>query len=153
MTANFVTAEDEINSMFLAGWRAGAPAIVGYEPEIRWTGKQELNTPGTDKHWCRFGVQQVDSAQVAMGTRSNNAEGARRYTDYGFLIVELFCPKSDGAAWMNGKRLAQMAREIFRGKSTPSCVWFRNVRIIPIAPETNFYRLHVIADYEYDEIK
>lgn len=148
----YIAAYDQMHQMFTQGVNAGASAILGYVPEMRFLGVQKRENPPTDKFWIRFTVVSLTTPQSGVGVNSSQT-GSRKYTDYGYLMAEVFCPKSSPTAWRQGQLLATMIRDLFRGTETEGCVWFRNPRINPIDPVDNFYRLHVIADYEYDDHK
>lgn len=146
---NYGKAIDEMFSLFLEAWKAGAPEVLGLEeaPEIVWPG-QDGKLPDMTKYWCRVSQQTVLEEQTALADN----EGKKRYTTSGLIFVQLFCPKSDASAMAKGKKLAPVARNAFRGKTTSGKVWFRRARIQELTPEDNAYRFNVVAEYEYDEI-
>jgi len=137
-------AKDAIFSKFLEIWEGGASVIVGYEPEIFWPDSEPNDNPYLDKYWVKVSKETLDEEQSSF----KNSTGVKLYTSKGFIYVELYCPKSDNLADVNGAELAVLVRDGFRGAS--SGVWFRNSRVKEIEPD-NFFRLNVIADYEYDE--
>jgi len=148
MTTTYVEAIDQIFSLFNSAWVANSSAIAGYVPEVRWPGVEETGTPDASKFWARVSQQTVLEEQATLS--DNN--GKRRYTADGLIFVQLFCPKSDVEAMDKGRKLAVIARNSFRGKTTSGKVWFRNARINELAPEESAYRFNVVAEYEYDEV-
>lgn len=148
MTTTYVEAIDQMFSLFNSAWNAETTAIVGYVPEVRWPGVEEPGTPDASKYWARVSQQTVIEEQTTIG----DSNGKRRYTASGLIFVQIFCPKSEAAAMENGRNLAVIARNSFRGKTTSGKVWFRNARINELAPEESAYRFNVVAEYEYDEI-
>lgn len=154
MSATYPQAIDEIFALFKAAWDANAASIVGsaVPPTIIWKGVEPKDGPPINEFFARIATQQVGEPQSTF--KSGVAEdSSRRYTANGLVIVQLFLPMSDSQAMRKGLLLGQMVKEAFRGKSTASCVWFRNARINDaIPPEENLYRLNVIAEYEYDEV-
>lgn len=148
MTTTYEEAKDEIYSQFFAAWVAGSAAIVGYVPEVRWQNLEEATKPDQSKYWARVSTQSVDEPQANLGA---DAEGKRRYTGLGLVFVQIFVPKTEGNDY-KGAKLAELARNAYRGKKTTGGVWFRNVRINNLEPEELFYRFNVVAEYEYDEI-
>ncbi len=148
MTTDYVSAVDQMFSLFLAAFTAGAPAIAGYMPEIRWQNVDEGTTPDASKYWCRVSQQTVIEEQTALA----GSDGKTRYTASGLIFVQLFCPIADISASSKGRKLAVIARNAFRGKTTSGKVWFRNVRINELPKETSAIRFNVVAEYEYDEI-
>lgn len=147
MTATYPQAIDEMYGLFNAAWTAGAPAIVGYLPEVRWSGVEKEGAPETKKYWCRVSSQTVIERQI---TFRNGTD--KRYQTDGLLFVQIFAPMSDAKSMENLRSLAVVARNAFRGKTTSSMIWFRNVRINEFGPDSKAYRCNVVAEYQYDEI-
>jgi hypothetical protein len=141
-------AVDQIFGIFKTAWDAGASAIVGYTPEVLYPGVEEPKTMPKDKYWSRISQQTADEPQTGM----RNGENGQRYTTSGLVFVQIFCPKSESLGLTNGRLLANLARNSYRGNATDCKVWFRNARIVELDPEENWYRLNVVAEYEYDEI-
>jgi len=150
MTAVYNEARDQMFALFEAAWQANAPAIATYEPEIRWQGRERQEVPASDQFWCRVSAQSVSETQ---STLSDCVEepGRKRYTSSGLIFVQLFGPKEE-EDYEKLEQLAIVARNAFRGKTTPGKVWFRNARINTIPEEVDFYRLNAVAEYEYDEV-
>jgi len=150
MSLTYSEAVDEMFALFLTAWNAGSSAIAGYIPEIRWQGKEDPSTPDSSKFWCRVSVQSVFEEQA--GVSALPSVGKRRYESSGLLFVQIFCPKSKADSFAVGRKLAELAKATYRGKTTPCKVIFQNVRINELPIENLSYRFNVIAEYEYDEI-
>ncbi len=149
MTTTYSNAIDEINAVFWQDWNsAKTSSVVGYVPDIRWQNVEEPSIPDGSKFWGRVSTQTVFEEQTSLAGN----ESKKRYTSSGLVFVQIFCPKSNAQANEFGKKLAEVARNSFRGKSTPSKVWFRNARINELSPEDLFYRFNVVAEFEYDEL-
>jgi len=140
-------AIDEIFGIFNAAWLDNSAAVVGYVPEVRWPGVEEPEKPDLSKFWARVSQQTVIEGQSSL----RNGDAGQRYTTDGLVFVQIFCPKSDSLGMTNGRKLAIIARNSFRGNATSGQVWFRNARINELPPEENWYRFNVVAEYEYDE--
>ena len=140
-------AIDEIFGIFNAAWLAESAAVAGYIPEVRWPGVEEPEKPDLAKFWARVSQQTVIEGQSSL----RNGDAGQRYTTDGLVFVQIFCPKSDSLGMTNGRKLAIIARNGFRGNATSGQVWFRNARINELPPEENWYRFNVVAEYEYDE--
>lgn len=140
----------EISQAFQDGWAANAAAIVGYVPEIRWFGQEEGSLPDGSKYWARHSVESVFEEQTSLATMVGKP-GQKRYTQTGLVFVQLFCPKEAINVAQNGRLLAEVAKAVYRGKRV-GCIYFRNVRIIPVDSEKQYYRFNVVAEYEHDEI-
>ncbi len=141
-------ARDEIFAIFKASWDASSAAVTGYIPKIEYQGAQPRNVPDTAKHWCRISIQTVSEKQASF---ARNA-GEKKFTAFGLVYVQIFSPRSENNGFEKGLFLGKIAKKSFRGKSTPGAVWFYNVRLNELTPEDSFYRLNVVAEYEYDEV-
>ena len=148
MPATYEEAIDQLFETFKTAWDADTTAIVGYVPEIRWQGVESPNAPDTSKYWARASQQTVMESQTTLA----NEAGCIRYTAEGIVFIQVFCPKSDSLSMENGRKLAMVGKEGFRGKKTSGGIWFRNVRIQELPAEMKWNRLNVMAEYEYDEI-
>lgn len=145
------TARDEVYALFTTAWNAGSNAIAGHVPEIRYKGVLEDDAPDTSKFWCRISMQTVNENQATLSDCVGVA-GRKKYTAYGLVFIQIFCPRSNSKCFEIGQKLATLARDSFRGKATPNKVWFRNCRINEIPPEDCWERFNVIAEFEYDEL-
>lgn len=142
-------ARDEIFTLFKNAWDLSI-AIAGYVPEIDYQGMQPLAPPDVSKHWCRVSIQTVGEHQASLAN-DGGMPGTRTYTTFGLIFIQIFSPRSASNAFEEGILLGQIAKAAFRGKTTPGKIWFRNVRLNELAPENSFYRLNVVAEFEYDE--
>lgn len=143
-------AYEECTSRFATGWTAGTPAIVGSVPAIRI---KDIETGLIPKaHFCRFSMNTVLEYQSTL----RDGENGQRYTTEGNIIIQVFAYKADAnkqaEAAEYARRLAVVARNIFRGHCFTGGIQFRNVRINNGVTEDNYVRRNVIADFEYDEI-
>jgi hypothetical protein len=143
-------ATSEINRTFFAEWSAGAAAIAGYVPEVRWQNVEKGPIPDASKFWARVTVNEGGEFQATLATNCGTV-GARRFRSYGLVAVQIFCPKSLSTAAETGKKLAQLAKNAFR-KAPESNLAFSNCYTKSLPPEAEYYRFNVIAEYEYDEI-
>lgn len=148
MTTNYTNAVNETFDLFNTAWQANAGGIVDYIPTIYWQGVNVEVAP-TGVYWARIGMVGVAEPQTNIGTQQN---GMRRYTASGLVTVSLFCPMSDAPSMQNGRKLAQVAKAAFRGKTTVSGVLFRNTVIKEIAAQQQVNRFNIVSQYEYDEI-
>ena len=151
MTIEFDQARDEIFTLFNTAWQAETGAVAGYVPEIRWQGVEYRDTPDGSKFWARVTKDTVLEEQTTLST-CEGKPGQKRYTASGLVFVQIFCPKSNTQAFAIGQKLAKIARNAFRGKTTPGKIWFRNVRINELDPEELYYRFNVVTEFEYDEL-
>lgn len=140
-------AIDEMFALFNIAWQAGTSSIVSYIPEIQWPGVEPAVKQDASKYWCRVSQRTVSEEQSCL----KNSEGVTTYTAEGNVFIQLFCPRSDSQSMQLGRKLAVVARNAFRGKTTSGKVWFRNCRIKELDPEEKYNRFNVVCDYQYDE--
>ena len=147
MPLTYDAAADEIYGLLNDAWQAGAAAFnEGEVPRIVWPYKSE-SAPSVDTVWARVSRQTVREGQSTL-----QDDGSKRYTSDGLLFVQIFAPLRDGKAGWRLQRLAMLARDCFRGQSTPGGVWFRNMRIQELKPDAKSYQIKVVTEYQYDEI-
>lgn len=151
MTRTYEAASDEMFSLVKQAWDAGTIAIVGYIPTLYWPGITESATTDGDKFSARITRATVKDIQSTLCTNvgSNNQ---RRFTNYGFLQIQVKCPKSVAQAYVLGGRLAKLLQASLRKHDASGEVWFTNVRFHELPVKDLFYRFDVIADYQYDDI-
>lgn len=133
-------------------WQTGAQQIVGnYTPDIRWPKVEEPVTPDMTKFFARFSTQTVLEGNAGIGDAGSI--GLSMYNTAGLLFVQLFGPMSGDA--QAGDKLEQLAALVvlaYRGITSPSGVWFRNVRNQELTADSKFYRHNVVAEFQYYEI-
>lgn len=147
MTTRYSNAVDEIFDVVNVAWNAGAAAIVGYTPEIRWQGIEEDGLPDSSEFWARISQQTVDRKQTTF------AVSTLRYTVTGLLFVQLFGPKSDVSSMEKLRTLAEMICNALDGVKTDGGVIFRNTRPQELLDDEGFKRINVVSEYEFDEVK
>jgi len=148
MPATYEEAIDQMSAFFKVAWDANTTAIVGYVPEVFWPGVEKENAPDVAKYWARFTQEGVNEEQTTL----TGDAGCQRFTPEGLIVIQVFCPKLDSVSMENGRKLATVGKEAYRGKKTSGGIWFRNVKIKELTPEAKWNRFNVIAEYEYDEI-
>lgn len=143
-------AMDNIRTQFNTAWSAGAAAIAGYVPEVRWQDDKKSWKPPSDKIWCRHAIDSVTAEQTNVSVCDPQL-GTRRFTDYGLVFVQIFVPEGLPNAQSILDRLAMLARDAYRGKVAPGNIVFRTVRINRIPPEDVWFRRNVVSEYEFDD--
>lgn len=151
MTAELDIAVNEIQHAFKAAWDLNSGAVFGYVPDVEWYGNEKNSKVDRAKAWARFSTQNVFEEQATLSTCVEQPF-SRRYEASGLIFVQLFLPKTIDNALIEGRKLAKIARNAFRGKKTESGVSFHNARIVDLSPEELFYRLNVVVEYDFDDI-
>lgn len=144
------TYEEAIDSIFGAFrtvWNAGATAVCGYVPEVRYPGIELSTTPDRSKFWTRISQQTADEEQSSF----RNATFGQTFENTGIVFVQVFCPASLAGSISKGRKLAELARNAYRGKSTQGGVWYRNAKITEMPAEQDWFVFRVSAEYIYNE--
>lgn len=106
--------------------------------------------------WARYRIQHNTSGQTTL----SSANGGRRYSRSGNIMVQVFVPQDSGV--IDAYHMAEKVVNAYEGKEAPGGAWFRNVRPIEIGisddgnGETNnglWYQINVFADFEYEQFK
>lgn len=147
----YAVAVNDIFKQINDAWVAGAATAVGEPVELRFVGVEKEGKIPTEKFWGRVSTQGAAEGQASMAN-GIIAPNNRRYRADGLVYVQLFAPKSRNTAMQKLRLLSQLARDAFRGKSTANGVSFNFARIQELDPEESFYRINVVAEYQYDEI-
>lgn len=140
MTATFLEANNEILDAFKAAWDPTGNLAL-YE------NLKGAKPAGSSDSWARVTVRHVTGEQASL---SNDA-GVRRWERNGILTVQVFVPLAEGL--QEGYNLAKIIADAFEGATTPSAVWFRNVRVNEVGPSGEWFQINVLIDFTYDEVK
>jgi len=147
MPITYDAAADEMYAVLNDAWRAGSGEFNdGHVPPIRWPYKFEDKKQAVTEVWARVSRQTVREGQATL------RDGVKRFTSDGLLFVQIFAPLNDAKAGWRLQRLAMLARNSFRGVSTPGGVWFRNTRIQELPSDAKAYQIKVVTEYQYDEL-
>ena len=152
MTLTPQNARKELLALVDTCWQAGAAAIVGYLPEMRYQGVEEGSTPGADLYWGRASTQTVATPQ--RGHRMPEVGISKPvYDNFGFITLQLFAPMKSSDSYAKGELLAELGQAMFMASETGGSIWFRNPRIIELANDGTWFRWNVIADYQFSQVK
>lgn len=140
-----IVYEDAISEIFeiaKSSISTKSQAIVGYTPIIYWPGSTNAS-PDESKFWFRVRQNTVLEQQTTLRT------GVKRYTSYGIVFIQLFCPKRPDSI-LKGRKLARLIRDSYRQASGGSVV-YRNHRIQEEVPDNAIQQFTIIVNYEFDE--
>lgn len=127
-------------------WAANSITIVGTAPKILFPSKVETakDIPADD-FWARFWKTNDAATQRSLSRPAI-------FTTTGMLFVQIFAPASLKQAAIQGRALAMLARDAYRGITTPNGVWYRDVLIREMLPEPKWFPYRVSARYSFDEV-
>ena len=147
MIDNYSAGRNEIFTQFNSALPA-VGTLIGYAPNIVYQGVEEPAKMPTDKLWVRVSQQTVLESQAALA--GNDLK--QRYSSEGLVFSQIFIPKTKPENYAIALAAANIIKLAFRGKQTTNCIWFRNVRIQELPAELAWFRINVVAEYQYDEI-
>lgn len=143
-------ARDEMAVMLKTAWDAADWASYGISdaPEIKWQGR------GGDEPFAA-GLPAITWS--AMHSRERQAAlsddiGNRLYEPHGLIVMQSRGPLISGNGFEVAERLAIIAKEAYRGKSTANCIWFRNARIQEVGPDAGWFLFNTYVEFEYNEV-
>ena len=145
MTATLTQARDEILDVFVTAWLADANTMN--VPILYWDVKDD--PPAAPNPYVRVNVQHNSTGGQAT---LQGEVGSRRYRRFGQAIAAIWAPIGDGL--QDADTYATVARDAFEGTVTsPGNVIFRDVNVVEVGPDGGRFRVNVLAEFEYDEIK
>lgn len=141
-------AYEAITDHFSAYWAANAVDVINPAPELRFEGIETGEIP--KEFFARFALRPALEGQSSL----RDGDNGQRYTAEGIIFVQVFGPRgaANPRAQEYTRRLANVAKNAFRGQSLFGCIWFRNCRVNALDPESKYHRFNAIAEYRYDEI-
>lgn len=158
MPVTLDNALDEMYGMIKTVVDAESAAIVGYVPEIRWPGAAKASKPDNTKIWLRVTNKIVVDEQRSLA--DGNGTGTKRYTAIGFLIVQIFAPRTKFAAvgtssnmLIVGKSLGIAIRDKFRHPSPSGAIWFRDQKVDELSETPEYYPHNVTVTFQFDTIE
>jgi hypothetical protein len=134
----FEEASDEILDILNTAW-----LTTGHKMFYENTRDQREED---DSPWAVAILRHIGGLQATLGGR-----GVRKFDRFGLLTVQIYTPTAKGL--QESYRLAKVMTDAFEGESSPSGVWFRNVRINEAGRDGQFTQTNVIVEFRYDEIK
>lgn len=138
------------NAMF--GLVKSTAATFNPVPRIEYPMQVSVGKPDASKIWLRAATQIVTERQTALSTCVGDV-GKKTYTSYGLLIIEFYIPKKEPNG-VTALMWATTIRNAFRNASSSDGVIYRKATVNDNLPdEENFFRINVVVQFEFDEIK
>lgn len=130
---------------FDAAWTAGATAIVGIIPDIRWPGVIEPDVPPANVPFARWSHQNVIQEQQTLRNGIS-----RRYHTRGNIFVQIFTPiRSLAQSLDKCEKLAMLARDSYMGKRDSSMT-YHYCRVQQLEADGKYHRRNAVIEYRYD---
>ena len=99
-----------------------------------------------DLTWVRISVKHRAGERSSLG----RADKKGKHTQTGFVFVEIYTPREDGL--VNSDVLSAAFAESIR-TSTDGDIWYKDVAATEVGEDGNWFRVDVIAEFEYDLIQ
>ena len=138
MSIRMKDAVDEILAIFKTAW--DSTGHKAFYENTRDSREEDLSP------WAEVVVRHAAAQQDTLG-----GSGNRSFVRLGALVVTINTPSSSGLS--EGYNLANVVTDAYEGVSSPSGIWFRNVRVNELGREGTFFQLNVTVDFEYYELK
>lgn len=150
MSLDPASARDKMAAVLREAWAAQAWAWRGFNgaPTIMWQGMTVLKPPKVDAPSLSWAANHNESPQVGLSDDIGN----RLYENAGMLVMQAKGPLSGGYGFEVAERMAIIARNAYRGKSPPDCIWFRNARFEEVGPDAGWYLFNIFVEFEYNEV-
>lgn len=117
---------------------------------------KKFDVPADGTPWAKLTLVHSDESQASL----SDENGQRRWRAHGLGTISLMSKLGSGTT--DAYNAAEAVRNLYRGKRTPSDVWFRNVRIEerdargfsppPKATGEKWFQIDVMFEFEYDQI-
>lgn len=99
-----------------------------------------------DTSWVRIQVRHRTGSRASLGRK----DGTGKHTQRGFIFVEIYTPREDGLVKSDiySAAFAEQLRKFPDGD-----IWISEVADNEVGDDGNWYRVDVIAEFEYDLIQ
>lgn len=146
-------ARDEMAMVLQLAWNAQDWASYGLEglltaPEIKWQGRGGDAAFAPDAPAITWAAHHAREPQAALSDDIGN----RLYEPSGILVMQSRGALILGNGFEVAERLAIIAKEAYRGKSTSNCIWFRNARTQEVGADAGWYLFNTYVEFEYNEV-
>ncbi len=136
LSITFKQATDEMLTMVKAAWDP-----TGHEMFYESVREQRETD---DTPWASTVIRHASGRQLTFGKPA-------QFERIGTIIVSVYAQVGKGLS--DPYALAKILADAFEGQSSPSGVWFRNVRINEIGRDGQFTQVNMLTDFTYTEVK
>lgn len=147
MAIDVVSATDVILSDLKVLWDVQAAVLVTPTPVLVFEPLEKSLLPhpaDAALPWARVVVQHVTGRAAAIGPH--------RWRRTGLVLVNVFVPFTDGSSFTLAQRLAKIAQEAYETPADTR-VKYPRVDYKERGRDGTFYRVDVVANFWWDEIK
>lgn len=145
--SSYLEAIDNLFGYFFTHHQSVSPAIIGYEPEVRWWDVDGHDKPNIHRFWVQVVQETTSDTRRTIG---KNSAGESCFRSNGILMITIFATKQDVAGGRKSRELAQSYKDRFRVDTDG--LFFRESKIVEMEPEQDWIKIGVMVSYEYDEV-
>lgn len=144
------SARDSMVRLFEASLATIDWASFGFpgKPDVYYEGVGGSGALDLSKSFFRWAAHHDASDQATLGDQSGN----RVFGSQGMIVIQCACPLLNGQGFTGAERMAIIARNAYRGKQTPDCIWFTEAKIQEVGQDGGFYIFNTSAVFHYDEV-
>lgn len=148
-------AGDALAGLFWSSFGVASQNLLGYTPKVFWPFESSGDQAPSDKVWLRVTRATISEELAGYGEGEGNIGMAnRRYDVTGLYAIQIFCPQVMPNAERKLGQLAMAAKDSLQGKHDPTnFLQCKNVTIKEQPSEKVWYRVNVVCDFEYQEVK
>lgn len=130
---------------------AVGPAIVGYVPDRFWQNVEKPELQDAERYWINSIFQLNIEGQDALSVGNS---GERLYRSQGLVFIAVYGPKIDPEAILKVQNLAIALRDRFRLTArSANGVLYRNAQINTLPPESEWIKLQIMLEFDYEEVR
>ena len=118
------------------------------KPRVYYEGVGGSDPVDMSKPYFRWAAHHDAQPQATLADES----GARVFASQGMVVIQCCCPLLNGLGFTGAERMAIIARNAYRGKQTPDCIWFTEAKIQEVGQDSGFYLFNTSAVFHYDEV-
>ncbi|UOF80375.1 tail terminator protein [Caudoviricetes sp.] len=148
---SYLAGYDEIMSHAKTAYETAVTAVLGSIPDNgpRFENVERPNKPG-NTYWARISAETANQDRLIVGQIDNT--GKSRYRNRGFLLIEVFGPKTEIGVVGKVREICSRMRDLTVSATTPNGVYFEGVRVED-SQKTNieFVSLALWAEWTFDE--
>lgn len=150
MIENPAQARDSMALILRDAWAVADWAALGLAepPPIIWQGRGADAKPDLDGPYIIWMAKHASMPQSGF----SNEIGEVKYSSVGVIVIQCKAPLLPGNGFEVAEQMAIIARNAYRGKQTPDCIWFRNARIEEVGPDAGWYLFNTFVEFDYDEV-
>lgn len=152
MSLDPASARDSMAKLLNDAWQAidwpGLGLDIASPPHIEWQGRGGDTAPSISLPMASWIAVHSAMPQSSL----SDDVGNKSFTASGLITIQLKGPLAPGNGFEVAERMAIIARDAYRGKETPDCIWFRNARIQEVGPDAGWFLFNTFIEFEYDEV-